>query len=82
MSISTADDGILAHMERLIAFLEARTSEQTNTLITLANAGFDTDAAQETVWHSVDNLLALRRQHMQAREMLIETTRPGRSRLA
>lgn len=78
VSTPTADDGILAHLERMIAAMEARTSEQTTALMALVNAGYDTHAAEETLWHSVDNLLVLRRQQMRAREMLIDAASRGR----
>lgn len=74
VSTPAAGDGILAHLERLILALEACTSAQTTTLMALTEAGYDTRAAEETLWQSVDTLLALRRQQMQAREMLIEAT--------
>lgn len=75
LSVSTpaAGDGILAHLERLIAALEIRTSAQTSELMALVEADAESREAEAALWRNVDNLLALRRQQLHAAEMLLET---------
>lgn len=68
-------DGVLGHLGRLIAALEMRTSAQITALLALAESGDPQGEAQEALWRNMDVLLALRRQEMQVREMLIESGR-------
>jgi hypothetical protein len=67
-----ADDDILDHLEQLIAASEARTSAQTTALLALAKSGYETSEAEEALRRSMDILLTLRRQQLQALDMLLD----------
>ncbi|WP_342154368.1 hypothetical protein [Methylorubrum sp. SB2] len=73
MSTPAAGDGILMHLERLIAALESRTSEQTSEVMALVEAGAESRDAEEALWRNVDNLLALRRHQLRTIEMFLGT---------
>ena len=78
MSTYAACGSILEHLQRLISAAEARTSAQTKILVDQAEGGCDTREAEGDLWRSVDNLLALRRQQMQAMAMLNAALNGGR----
>ncbi|MEZ0251748.1 MAG: hypothetical protein ACAH20_12475 [Methylobacteriaceae bacterium] len=58
------DDEIAAQLGRLIRASEVRVSAQIATLLTLAEAGFDTSEIEAALEHEAEALTALRRQQL------------------